>query len=90
MVIDLRVLNIISGTFSYPSLPDLSYKRPFIQGFWNGAAWILDSGTPLVYANWAIGHPKITSVRRYIKFDDGEWKATAPVFIRSVFCSYKP
>lgn len=90
MDIDLEVLCLlISETFSNISLSDSSYKRPFIQGFWDGRNWVLDNGTLLVYTRWANGHPKINHDRHYIKFVIGKWKTSISSEIRPVFCSYK-
>ncbi|XP_052706142.1 uncharacterized protein LOC128181696 [Crassostrea angulata] len=67
----------------------LKYKRPFIQGFWDGNDWILDNGTPLVYANWDTGYP-VTKWGRYIKLVNGKWRTTIASMTRSAFCSYNP
>lgn len=90
MNINLEVLCLlISETFSNISLSDSSYKRPFIQGVWDGRNWVLDNGTLLVYTRWANGRPKINQDRRYIKFVIGKWKTSISSVIRPVFCSYK-
>ncbi|XP_052706629.1 uncharacterized protein LOC128182055 [Crassostrea angulata] len=81
-------LKRLAGSLSSVSMPNDSYIRPFIQGFWNGIDWILDDGTPLVYTNWANGQPQIT--RQYIKLSKEGWKTTYFSSIRPVFCSYKP
>lgn len=93
MYTDLRVCFVvyyflILGSLSSVSMPNDSYIRPFIQGFWNGIDWILDDGTPLVYTKWANGQPQIT--RQYIKLSKEGWKTTYFSSIRPVFCSYKP
>lgn len=77
-----------SGTFLYVALPDSSYMRPCIRGFWGEKNWILDNGTPLVYTLWAIGQPKINTDKRYIKFVEGKWKTTISSAIKYVFCIY--
>ncbi|XP_052706143.1 uncharacterized protein LOC128181697 isoform X1 [Crassostrea angulata] len=83
-------LTRLTGTLSNVSPLNVSYKRPFIQGFWNGTAWILENGTPLVYTNWAKGHPQIDDEKRYIRSIKGKWQSTKSSAIRSIFCSYKP
>lgn len=79
---------LISGIFTHISLPDNTYRRPFIQGFWDGNDWVLDNGNPLVYTNWASGQPEIVNNKRYLKFSNGEWKTSMASNIRPVFCSY--
>lgn len=81
---------LLSGTLSNVSLPDVSYKRPIIQGFWDGVDWILDNGSPLVYTNWDLDQPKNIDTKRYIRLIDGKWRTTIPSIIRPVFCSYNP
>uniref|UniRef100_A0A8W8IXQ8 C-type lectin domain-containing protein n=1 Tax=Magallana gigas TaxID=29159 RepID=A0A8W8IXQ8_MAGGI len=83
-------LTRLTGTLSNVSPLNVSYKRPFIQGFWNGTAWILENRTPLVYTNWAKGHPQIDDEKRYIRSIKGKWQSTKSSAIRSIFCSYKP
>lgn len=78
----------LTGTLSNVSLPNDGYKRPFIQGIWNGTDWISDNGTPLVYTNWAIGHPQIDDEKRYIRSINGKWKSTKSSIFRPIFCSY--
>lgn len=87
---ELKFFFCILGTLSNVSPLNVSYKRPFIQGFWNGTAWILENGTPLVYTNWAKGHPQIDDEKRYIRSIKGKWQSTKSSAIRSIFCSYKP
>lgn len=80
----------ILGSLSNVSLPDISYTRPFIQGFWDGTDWILDNGTPLVYTNWETGEPQNTDTNRYIRLRKEKWRTSIDLNIRPVFCSYKP
>lgn len=94
ILFDVRILILescllISGIFTHISVPANSYRRPFIQGFWDGVDWILDNGNPLVYTNWASGQPEIANNKRFIKFRNGEWKTSIASNIRPVFCSYQ-
>lgn len=80
---------LISGTLLNVSLKD-HYRRPSLQGFWNGVDWILENGSPLVYTNWDIDQPKKLDTKHYIRLVDGKWRTTIPTIIRPIFCSYNP
>lgn len=82
------IFYLISETLSNVPLPDVSYKRPFIQGFWDGVDWILDNGSPLVYTNWDVDQPKKVDVKQNIKLEDGKWQTSIGLKIRPIFCSY--
>uniref|UniRef100_A0A8W8J1M2 C-type lectin domain-containing protein n=1 Tax=Magallana gigas TaxID=29159 RepID=A0A8W8J1M2_MAGGI len=81
-------LTRLVGTLLNIPFPDTSYTRPFIQGFWDGADWILDNGTPLVYTNWGPDQPKKLHLRKYLKLQDGKWHTMFDSKVRPVFCSY--
>nr|XP_019926499.2 uncharacterized protein LOC105337041 [Crassostrea gigas] len=83
-----KFLTRLVGSLSNVSLPDISYTRPFIQGFWDGTDWIFDNGTPLVYTNWGANQPKKLHLRKYLKFLAGKWRTTTGFIVRPVFCSY--
>ncbi|XP_052706216.1 uncharacterized protein LOC128181742 [Crassostrea angulata] len=78
----------LAETLTNVSLPDVSYKRPFIQGFWDGVDWILDNGSPLVYTNWDVDQPKKVDVKQNIKLEDGKWQTSIGLKIRPIFCNY--
>ncbi|XP_052705639.1 uncharacterized protein LOC128181317 isoform X2 [Crassostrea angulata] len=83
-----KFLTRLVGSLSNVSLPDISYTRPFIQGFWDGTDWIFDNGTPLVYTNWGANQPKKLHLRKYLKLQAGKWRTTTGFIVRPVFCSY--
>lgn len=82
------IFYLLSGTLSNVSLPDVSYKRPIIQGFWDGVDWILDNGSPLVYTNWDIDQPKKVDLKQNIKLENGKWQTSVGSKTRPIFCSY--